>query len=388
MNRFLVALLLASLTQFSLAQTQLEGMSLRGLAVFEQLRTDYYIGGLYLPAPANVPEDALFMPGPKRMDIRVVAESWPKRRFVQQWSQLLLINNTPEIQKAQTDNIIAFAKMLKDDLRAGDHMTIDLIPDQGTEIQLNGTTLLRSDDPEFFNSLLACWVGARPPSSGFKQDILQMPQGDRGATLMASFEITGPSQTRIGETRSWAAAARTAAVAPAAKPVAPQPQVATASPSDNKQAEAERLAEEKARQEEAAKAAEKARREKEEQERLRREAIAKALAEAEAKAKAAARGKELMNDYSSTMVRASYQHVRYPKRALKLNQEGTVLLEVIIDRQGGLLSTKVIQSSGYSALDDAALSAVEKTAPFPALPEGIQGNQIEFTLPFTFQISG
>lgn len=383
MNRFFAALLLASLTQFSLAQTQLEGMSLRGLAVFEQLRTDYYIGGLYLPAPANVPEDALFMPGPKRMDIRVVTESWSKRRFIQQWNQLLLINNPPETQKAQTDNIIAFGDMLKDDLRAGDHMTIDLIPDEGTRIQLNGTTLLRSDDPEFFNLLLACWVGARPPSSGFKQDILQMPQGDRGATLMTSFEITGPSQTRISETRSWAGAARTAAVA--AKPAAPQPQVAAASPSDNKQAEAERLAEEKARQEEAA---EKARREKEEQDRLRREAIAKALAEAEAKAKAAARGKELMNDYSSTMVRASYQHVRYPKRALKLNQEGTVLLEVIIDRQGGLLSTKVIQSSGYSALDDAALSAVEKTAPFPALPEGIQGNQIEFTLPFTFQISG
>lgn len=387
MNRFLAALLLASMTQLSLAQTQLEGMSLRGLAVFEQLRTDYYIGGLYLPAPANMPEDALFMPGPKRMDIRVVAESWPKRRFVQQWNQLLLINNTPETQKAQTDNIIAFAGMLKDDLRAGDHMTIDLIPDQGTEIRLNGTPLLRSDDPEFFNLLLACWVGARPPSSGFKQDILQMPTGDRGASLMATFEITGPSQTRIAETRSWAAATRTAAAKPAAAPIAAQAAqtAAAASPSGNKQAEAERLAEEKARREEAA---EKARREKEEQERLRREAIAKALAEAEAKAKAAARSKELMNDYSSTMVRASYQHVRYPKRALKLNQEGTVLLEVIIDRQGGLLSTKVIQSSGYSALDDAALSAVEKTAPFPALPEGIQGNQIEFTLPFTFQISG
>ncbi|MFT5575880.1 MAG: protein TonB [Bermanella sp.] len=144
------------------------------------------------------------------------------------------------------------------------------------------------------------------------------------------------------------------------------------------------LAEEKARK---AAAAEKAQLVKLEQERLRREAVTKALADAEGRAKAAALGKELINEYSSTMIRASYRHVRYPKRALKLNQEGTVLLEVIIDRKGGLISSKVIQSSGYSSLGDAAVSAVEKTSPFPEIPTGILGNQIEFTLPFTFQIS-
>ena len=378
MNRFLAALLLVSVTQLSQAQTELDGMSLRGLAVYEQLRTDYYIAGLYLPSPAAIPDDAFFMPGPKRMDIRVVTESWSKRRFVQQWNQLILINNSVDTQKAQSDNIIAFASMLKDDLRAGDHITIDLIPDQGTVIKVNGTTLQQTSDPEFFNLLLSCWIGARPPSSVFKQDILQRPAGDRGATLMTSFDISVPSQTRIAETKSWGGAAaaapsRTADTTPAEAPAPAKP----------KEAAVDQAAE-KARKEAEA---EKERQAKLEQERLRKEAIAKALADAEARAKAAAKSKELINEYSSTMVRASYQHVRYPKRALKLNQEGTVLLEVIIDRKGGLISSKVIQSSGYSALDDAAISAVEKTAPFPVIPEGIIGTQIEFTLPFTFQIS-
>ena len=308
MNRFIAAILLAFATQISYAQTDLDGMSLRGLAIYQQLRTDYYVGGLYLPQPAATPDDAFFMPGPKRMDLRVVAESWSDRRFSQQWNQLILINNSADIQKAQQDNIIAFATMLKDDLKAGDHMTIDLLPEQGTVIKLNGTTLLQSSDPEFFNLLLSCWIGARPPSTGFKQDMLSMPEGERGSSLMTTFEITGPSQTRIAETKAWG------------KGGAPVAKAKTQSkPADNKPSEAERLAAEKARREAAEAEAERARLAKLEADRLRKEAIARALAEAEAKAKAAARSKELINEYSSTMVRASYQHVRYPKRALKLN---------------------------------------------------------------------
>ena len=378
MNRFIAAILLAFATQISYAQTELDGMSLRGLAIYQQLRTDYYVGGLYLPQPAATPDDAFFMPGPKRMDLRVIAESWSDRRFTQQWNQLILINNPADVQKAQQDNIIAFASMLKDDLQAGDHITIDLLPDEGTEIKLNGTTLLKSSDPEFFNLLLSCWIGARPPSSSFKQDILSLPDGDRGSSLMTTFEITGPTQTRIAETKSWSKAG---------SPAAAKPKTESKPATSSEPSEAERLAAEKARREAAEAEAEKARLAKLEAEKARKEAIARALAEAEAKAKAAARAKELINEYSTTMVRASYQHVRYPKRALKLNHQGTVLLEVIIDRKGSLLSSKVIQSSGYSSLDDAAISAVERTAPFPELPSGIDGAQIEFTLPFTFQIS-
>ncbi len=384
MNRFFAALLLVSFAQLSQAQTELDGMSLRGLAVYEQLRTEYYIAGLYLPSPAVTPDDAFFMPGPKRMDIRVVAQSWSKRRFVQQWNQLILINNNSDTQSAQSDNIIAFGSMLNDDLQAGDHMTIDLVPDEGTVIKINGTTLYKTSDPEFFNLLMSCWIGPRPPSSGFKQDMLKLPTGERGATLLTSFDISAPSQTRIRETSSWGSSVAAAA---APRPTASAGASASAEePAPAKTVEKAAVAEDKARK--AAEAeAEKARLAKLEQEKARKEAIAKAVAEAEARAKAAARSKELINEYSSTMVRASYQHVRYPKRALKLGQEGTVLLEVIIDRKGGLVSSKVIQSSGYSALDSAAESAVEKTAPFPAIPDGILGNQIEFTLPFTFQIS-
>ena len=235
MNRFIAAILLAFATQISYAQTELDGMSLRGLAIYQQLRTDYYVGGLYLPQPAATPDDAFFMPGPKRMDLRVIAESWSDRRFTQQWNQLILINNPADVQKAQQENIIAFATMLKDDLQAGDHITIDLLPDEGTEIKLNGTTLLKSSDPEFFNLLLSCWIGARPPSSGFKQDILSMPDGDRGSSLMTTFEITGPTQTRIAETKSWGKGG-----SPAAKPKPESKPATSRAPS-----EAERLAEER-----------------------------------------------------------------------------------------------------------------------------------------------
>ena len=49
---------------------------------------------------------------------------------------------------------------------------------------------------------------------------------------------------------------------------------------------------------------------------------------------------------------------RYPRIARKRGYQGTVVLEVLVDREGDVEDLKVYRSSGYKALDKAALSSV------------------------------
>lgn len=50
----------------------------------------------------------------------------------------------------------------------------------------------------------------------------------------------------------------------------------------------------------------------------------------------------------------------YPSRALRLRQEGVVLLHVMVSEDGSQQSVKIVKPSGYDLLDEAALKAVQK----------------------------
>ena len=50
---------------------------------------------------------------------------------------------------------------------------------------------------------------------------------------------------------------------------------------------------------------------------------------------------------------------RYPKRAKRRGYEGTVLLEVLVDRNGRVKELRILTSSGHSVLDRAALKSVK-----------------------------
>jgi protein TonB len=49
----------------------------------------------------------------------------------------------------------------------------------------------------------------------------------------------------------------------------------------------------------------------------------------------------------------------YPRRARQLGFEGTVLLQVWVNSNGGVDHAKIAASSGYAMLDDSALRAVK-----------------------------
>ena len=80
------------------------------------------------------------------------------------------------------------------------------------------------------------------------------------------------------------------------------------------------------------------------------------------------------------------RHKRYPRVARDRRQQGVVRLSFVMDRQGRVLAQQVTRSSGYPALDREATRLLERAEPLPAVPESIDGHQLEVTLPIDFRL--
>jgi len=77
----------------------------------------------------------------------------------------------------------------------------------------------------------------------------------------------------------------------------------------------------------------------------------------------------------------------YPERARELGQEGTVILLVLVDKDGSVAEAEVDKSSGYSLLDGSALATVKRKWQFK--PGTVNGNPVasRVRVPISFRIS-
>ncbi len=65
------------------------------------------------------------------------------------------------------------------------------------------------------------------------------------------------------------------------------------------------------------------------------------------------------------------------------NEQGTVVVRLVIARDGRLLDASIARSSGIINLDTGLLEAVRAAAPYAPFPEGIPGTQQAFILPLS-----
>jgi periplasmic protein TonB len=90
----------------------------------------------------------------------------------------------------------------------------------------------------------------------------------------------------------------------------------------------------------------------------------------------------------TTQRRAYLGQVRKTLERSKVNprstHSGTVLVRFTVGPKGELLSRTIQQSSGSKILDDAAMAALDRAAPFPPLPQEIARGPLEVQVPFRF----
>lgn len=77
----------------------------------------------------------------------------------------------------------------------------------------------------------------------------------------------------------------------------------------------------------------------------------------------------------------------YPKIAKRLNQSGKVHVRFVILRDGKIKHCKIFKSSDFESLDMAALEILEKIDRFEPIPDKLDKESWEITVPIVYQIT-
>ncbi|MEW8046021.1 MAG: energy transducer TonB [Candidatus Thiodiazotropha sp.] len=94
--------------------------------------------------------------------------------------------------------------------------------------------------------------------------------------------------------------------------------------------------------------------------------------------------RRLEEEYKAALRKAIENNKGYPRRAVRLRQEGEVLVGFTIRRDGVIGALRIVESSGSKLLDTAARRAVEKISGRLPFPEEFKRDQWEFTIPIKY----
>lgn len=347
-------------------------LSLNGSAIYKDLGKQQFVAGLFVDTIQDSASTIQLEDSPKRMEVRML-NNYSKRRWLNLWMQSISINNDRESFSGSAQEVIDIMQAPKSAPHKGDIIEYIYHPEQGTSMRFNGTELVSNYPKNVFNILLRTWIGPIPPSTTFKDQLLGLKTADEAVEAEELLSSVTPTSNRVALAASWIAEPIIEAVAPLPLPEAkvavkaaeiPAPKVVadnlSAKPTDES-AELASVPEPTPEELAAKEAAE--------------EEIEFNVAEALAQ-----------RDYTPLVVAQIYKSIAYPKRAVQNNQQGTVRIGLVVDRSGELLSVTATQESDYRLLNQAALKAVKKAAPFPDLPEGIKADSFELNLPITFRL--
>lgn len=367
---------------------------LNGIGVHQELGREIFIGALFSESLSNDAGTLLRNQQPMRMELKIVSpEGITARRFSRLWIEGLAVNSKAEALMAQADNTVAFDGMFKGRLVQNDHIKISNTPGRGVSISVNDVLLGTIKDDNFFSMLLATWIGQVPLSSDYRDSLLKVGDVDTG--LRGRFDSISATHGRIAEIREWTgaqeqiaqntksstppkSATRSSARVELAveKPEVPKlPAIEIEKPALDVPAPAVQVAASQAASSEAAKPV----------------AAAKptpAVIEEDEDEGPALTAQTLLarQFYVSDSIKKIRSKTKYPQRALDRGQSGNVRVAVVIDRQGNILNTNILERSTHELLNKEALEAIKRAAPFPALPEAIAGARFEFTVPMRWTL--
>jgi periplasmic protein TonB len=77
---------------------------------------------------------------------------------------------------------------------------------------------------------------------------------------------------------------------------------------------------------------------------------------------------------------------KYPRVARINDEEGTTTVSFLIDSSGSVVVMKVVLSSGYQTLDDAALNTILKASPYPPIPARLNRKKLNLKVPIKYEL--
>jgi len=88
----------------------------------------------------------------------------------------------------------------------------------------------------------------------------------------------------------------------------------------------------------------------------------------------------------SDLERAFALHFYYPRIAIKRGWQGEVKISLRIEADGHLTRVRVLNSSGYTLLDKAAIASIDKVEILPAAIALLDGQSLDLVLPVEYRL--
>lgn len=160
---------LDALAQVGSASLPLNGAGVRVRAIFK-----VYVAGLYVPQRSADPEKLLAQSGARRISL-VMLRNLDAESLASALHDGLKNNHTDAQLKAMAPQTIALNAALNavGEVKKGDVIYFDYLPDAGTRVTVNGQVQGTSiPGEEFFTAVLRIWLGNKPADSGLKKSLL------------------------------------------------------------------------------------------------------------------------------------------------------------------------------------------------------------------------
>lgn len=148
---------------------RLNGAGVRYKAVFK-----VYAAGLYLPAKASTPEEALAQPGAKRIAITMLRDI-DANELGKLFTRGVEENSTRAEFSQLVPGLLRMGQMFADQkqLKTGDTFHVDWIPGTGAQVVVRNVPQGEPiREPAFFKALLRIWLGPVPADFQLKEALL------------------------------------------------------------------------------------------------------------------------------------------------------------------------------------------------------------------------
>lgn len=144
---------------------------LNGLGLREKAWIDVYVGALYVPEKTDKPADIIESAGPTRMGMHFVRDV-PADKVIGGWNEGFANNNSKALQEAIAERVERFNAFFENDLKNGDVITLDYVPEEGTQVFINDEHKGTIEGQDFATALRAVWLGPKPPTKNFQKGLL------------------------------------------------------------------------------------------------------------------------------------------------------------------------------------------------------------------------
>lgn len=150
-------------------ELRLNGLGLRAVYVIKG-----YVAGLYLAERADTPQAVMQTKGPKRLQIRMLREARPED-FNKSLVSGMRRNASEAELHALAERIDQLERIIESTggVKKGDVIDLDFVPERGMTLAMNGSVRGAAiAGADFYNALLAIFVGEHPVDAKLKRGLL------------------------------------------------------------------------------------------------------------------------------------------------------------------------------------------------------------------------